>query len=584
MHLHTKTPLFLSTGATMPTASPLPVNRLILGDNLEVMKILEKESVDLVYLDPPFFSNRNYEVIWGDEGEIRSFKDRWSGGIEKYIDWLKERVELMYLLLKKNGSIFLHCDWHANAYIRVHILDKIFGERNFRNEITWKRAETVKGNFGQGKKALDHNTDTIFFYSKSPSTTFFQPFKGYSEEYIEQFYKYQDPDGRRYQLIAMDGPGGASKGNPQYEVMGVTKFWRYTKEKVDELIRKGLVVQTKPGNVPRKKQYLDEGKGVPLQTMWDDIPALHSQSKERIGYPTQKPEALMDRIIKMTSSEGDLVLDPFMGGGTTIAVAEKLMRRWIGIDQSVMAVKVTELRLEKEQRKLFSSFSTELHKYDYDALRYKDAFEFESWIIQQFGGIPNTKQRNDFGLDGRTEDGTPIQVKRSDNIGRSVVDNFFAAVQRSDKRLYDKNKKEKKSVGHIIAFSFSKGAIEEVSRLKNHESVSIKLVRVDEIVPIAAKPTVTVTMRELSRDTKGNCEIEFLAEGHSEAGIEFYAWDFDYDEKKGFVPFILIDKSGKHTHTFKAGVYTVAVKVVDNEGLESIETIKLKVNGKVKKL
>ena len=126
----------------------MTVNRLILGDNLEIMKSMESEYVDLIYLDPPFFSNRNYEVIWGDKGEIRSFQDRWSGGISHYVDWLKERVEEMYRILKPTGSIFLHCDWHANAYIRVQILDRIFGEKNFRNEIIWKRAETVKGNFG----------------------------------------------------------------------------------------------------------------------------------------------------------------------------------------------------------------------------------------------------------------------------------------------------------------------------------------------------------------------------------------------------------------------------------------------------
>jgi hypothetical protein len=181
-------------------------------------------------------------------------------------------------------------------------------------------------------------------------------------------------------------------------------------------------------------------------------------------------------------------------------------------------------------------------------------------------------------------DGTPIQVKRSDNIGRNVIDNFFAAIRRSDKKLYEKNKKEKNPVGYIIAFSFNKGTVAEVARLKLEENVVVKLVEVAEIVPIATKPTVTVTMQELSRDAKGNCEIEFSAEGHSEAGIEFFAWDFEYDEEKGFVPFIIIDKSGKHTHTFKAGVYTVAVKVVDNEGLESIETIQLKVNGGVKTL
>ncbi|MDR3273254.1 MAG: site-specific DNA-methyltransferase, partial [Flavobacteriaceae bacterium] len=343
----------------------MAINKLILGDNLEILKAMESETIDLIYLDPPFFSNRNYEVIWGDEGEVRSFQDRWSGGMEHYIAWLKERVAEMHRVLKPTGSIFLHCDWHADAYIRVEILDKIFGINNLRNEIIWKRAETVKGNFGQGKKSLDYNTDTIYYYSKSNQSTFIQPFKEYEEKYLEQFYKYTEPDGRRYQLVAIDGPGGASKGNPQYELMGVTRYWRYSKEKMDELVKQGLIVQLKQGNVPRKKQYLEDGKGVPVQNMWDDISALQSQSKERIGYPTQKPEALLQRIIEMASNEGDTVLDPFVGGGTTIAVADKLNRNWIGIDQSVQAVKVTEMRLDK-QRDLFSApFIVQLHKYDY---------------------------------------------------------------------------------------------------------------------------------------------------------------------------------------------------------------------------
>ena len=518
------------------------MNRLILGDNLEVMKTLEKESVDLIYLDPPFFSNRNYEIIWGDEGETRSFKDRWSGGIDHYIMWLKERVEQMYRLLKKTGSIFLHCDWHADAYIRVEILDKIFGKKSFRNEIVWHYT-------GWNKKLSDSfekRHDIIFYYAKKNNVA---KFNGYSKpwESVEEYVK------KRKQKVHKD--------------------------------KHGEYVLSDAGNGQRIKRYLKDAieYGSPVDDVWE-FDKINNSSKERIGYPTQKPEALMNRIIRMASNEGDLVLDPFMGGGTTIAVAEKLMRRWIGIDQSVMAVKVTELRLEKEQRKLFSSFTTELHKYDYDTLRYKNAFEFESWIIQQYGGEPQNKKGGDFGLDGKMPDSTPIQVKRSDNIGRNVVDNFKSAVERFDQRLFETNVAEEKPVGIIIAFSFGKGAIEEVSRLKNHQNVIIQLLRVDEIVPIATKPRVTVTMRELSRDAKGNCEIEFSAEGHSEAGIEFYAWDFDYSEEKGFVPSIIINKSGKHSHMFQAGVYTVAVKVVDNEGLESIETIKLKVNGEVKKL
>jgi hypothetical protein len=225
-----------------------------------------------------------------------------------------------------------------------------------------------------------------------------------------------------------------------------------------------------------------------------------------------------------------------------------------------------------------------LHKYDYDTLRYKNAFEFESWIVQQFGGASNTKQRNDFGLDGKMSDNTPIQVKRSDNIGRNVIDNFLSAVKRADKKLYDKNIEDKKPVGYIIAFSFGKGAVQEVARLKLEENIIIKLVTVEEIVPIAKKPAVTVEINELLRDAKGIREIEFIASGQSEAGIEFYSWDFEYNAEKGFRASVIIDKEGKQCTKLKAGPHNVAVKVVDNDGLESIEVIKLKVNGTVERV
>jgi adenine specific DNA methylase Mod len=232
----------------------MPINKLILGDNLEILKSMEAESVDLVYLDPPFFSNRNYEVIWGDAGEVRSFQDRWAGGVDHYIAWLKERVEQMHRILKLTGSIFLHCDWHANAYIRVDILDKIFGMNNFRNEIVWKRAETVKGNFGQGKKSLDYNTDTIFYYTKSNISAFIQPFALYDEKTINRDYKYFDSDGKRYRLTPLDGPGGAAKGNPYYEFLGVSRYWRYAKEEMENRYKHGRIVQNKPGAVPMQKK------------------------------------------------------------------------------------------------------------------------------------------------------------------------------------------------------------------------------------------------------------------------------------------------------------------------------------------
>jgi len=537
------------------------MNQLILGDNLEVLRKIDSESVDLIYLDPPFFSNRNYEVIWGDEGEIRSFKDRWSGGVDHYIAWLKERVIEMHRVLKQRGSIFLHCDWHANAYIRVEILDKIFGYNNFNSEIIWERTTNSGSSKGIAKK-FPNDHDTIFFYVKnSKGFNFKTQYRGYSEEYIKHYYIYDDNDGKgKYQVQALK---------------------TVSENRLKELESEGRLVPSS-GKYKRFKDYLSEKKGVPINDIWIDIEPVNPIGKEKIGYPTQKPERLLERIITCASNENDIILDPFVGGGTTIAVADKLNRQWIGIDQSVQAVKVTELRLQN-QRDLFSKpFVVQLHKYDYDTLRNKQAFEFETWIIEQFGGTANTKQRSDLGLDGKTKENTPIQVKRSDNIGRNVIDNFHSAVMRNDKALYEKNKSENKNVGIIIAFSFGKGAIQEVARLKNQENVIIQLTTVAEIVPIAKKPTLTLKFNDLGTDKKELREIEFIVTAESESGIEFYAWDFNYKADKGFNAEILLDKEGKQTYKFKAGSYSIAVKVFDNEGLENIEIINLKINGVIK--
>ena len=511
----------------------MEVNKLILGDNLEILKTIDSDSIDLIYLDPPFFSNRNYEVIWGDAGEVRSFQDRWSGGMDHYTGWLKERVEQMHRILKPTGSIFLHCDWHADAYIRVEILDKIFGMKNMVNHIIWCYSIG-----GKSKRAFGKKHDSIYFYSKGSNYTFNEKAASIERKPNSHMKTGVDENGRVYQ------------------------------EKISK------------GTGKRYIYYLDEGKIA--EDYWNDIETLNREDKERIGYPTQKPEALLKRIIECASNEGDTVLDPFVGGGTTIAVADRLNRKWIGIDQSVQAVKVTELRLGRQHDMFSAPFTVQLHKYDYDTLRYGNAFEFESWIVQQFGGVSNSKQRGDFGLDGKMPDNTPIQVKRSDNIGRNVVDNFMAAAMRSDKKLFDKNVEEKKPVGYIIAFSFGKGAVEEVARLKLKEGIIIELVTVEKIVPISKKPSIRVEFTELGQDEKGVREIQMLAFGESEAGIEFYSWNLNYNSEKGFKADIMIDKEGKQIVKFRGGgTYNVAVKVVDNDGLENIEVVKLKVNGTV---
>lgn len=573
----------------------MEINRLILGDNLEVLKRIDSESVDLIYLDPPFFSNRNYEVIWGDEGEVRSFKDRWSGGIDHYIAWLKERVIEMHRVLKDTGSIFLHCDWHANAYIRVEILDRIFGYQNFRGEIIWQRTNA----HNDAKKKLSVLSDTIWYYTKS-NKYFYKPVYGkLNESYIDETYNNEDSRGK-YKSDDMTAPG-VNQNDLEWKGFHPSKKGRHwainkeavigllgeeraekmnTIEKMNILYENGYIEISKNGT-PRFKRYLDTSKGKLIGNVWLDINNVQSQAKERIGYPTQKPEALVQRIIEMASIEDDIVLDPFVGGGTTISVAEKLKRRWIGVDQSVQAIKVTEMRLQKSQDLFSSPFSVELHKYDYDTLRYKNAFEFESWIVEQYGGISNRRQRNDFGLDGKMPDNTPIQVKRSDNIGRNVIDNFYSAVQRSDKQLFDKKKQNQEPVGYIIAFSFSRGAIQEVARLKNTEGVIIKLVDVGDIVPISKKPLIKVSIKNQGRDNKGASVLEFEVSGTSDAGVEFYSWDFTYSESEGFKADVMIDKEGKETIKLKPGKHTIAVKAVDNDGLEAIEVLKIKVNGEV---
>jgi DNA modification methylase len=494
--------------------------------------------VDLIYLDPPFFSNRNYEVIWGDEAEKRSFIDRWSGGIDQYIAWLYERVEQMHRVLKPTGSLYLHCDWHADAYIRVLILDKIFGAGNFRNEIAWCY-------YGPSntKRYFPRKHDAVFYYVKD----------------IKEAYVFNEDEVRI----------GYKKSN--FATGKTALSGRKDDEYLKELDNRGKIIED----------------------WWMEFPSGgHISSKERIGYPTQKPEALMERIIKASSNKGDLVLDPFMGGGTTMAVADKLGRKWIGIDQSPMAVKVTEFRIEKQygalegQETLFPApYVVQLYKYDRDLLFNEDPFKFETWIIQQFGGAPQNKKGGDKGVDGKTLEGVPIQVKQSTGIGVNVVKNFYVSAKQFNKMLFEKNVLEKKPVGYIIAFSFGKGAVEEAARLKNSENIIIKLVTVEDIVPLSIKPAVAVHINELSRDEKGVRQIEFTAVGESPAGIEFYSWDFDYNVKqKKFKPAVIMDKEGKQVVPLKPGAHTIAVKVVDNDGLENIEVIKLTINGGVQRV
>ena len=421
------------------------MNTLYYGDNLDVLRRhIADDSVDLIYLDPPFKSNQNYNVLFAEQdgsrsvAQIRAFEDTWrwdqaaaeafqevvEGGGDvslamqafrqalgdndmlAYLSMMAPRLIEMRRALKPTGSIYLHCDPTASHYLKM-LMDGVYGPANFRNEIVWKRVSTVKGNVGQGSKLWGPNTDSLLFYVKTSNYKFKQIFKPYSEDYIKTFYRHTEEDtGRVYRLISMIGPGGASKGNPHYEVMGVTRYWRYSKKTMKQLIDDGKVVQTKPGTVPQRKQYLDDGKGVSVQTLWDDIEALSPSARERLGYPTQKPEALLERLIEASTDNGDTVLDPFCGCGTAIAVAQRLNRRWIGIDVTHLAITLIKHRLQsafdEQVRETYDVIGEPTSLPDARSLASDDPYQFQWWALGLVGARPvEQKKGADKGIDGR---------------------------------------------------------------------------------------------------------------------------------------------------------------------------------------
>ena len=352
------------------------------GDNLEILRGLNSASVDLIYLDPPFNSNRNYAAPVGSAAAGAAFKDTWTlsdldvawmglvadeqpsmykvlqaaglthgKGMQSYLCMMAVRLLEMRRVLKDTGSIYLHCDPTASHYLKL-LMDSIYGDRNFRSEIIWKRT-TAHNDGAQGRRQHGRVHDVLFFYTKSDQWTWNTIYTDYEPEYVARFSLIEPETNRRYTLDNLTGPGGASKGNPQYAVMGITRYWRYSEERMQQLIAAGRIVQSRPGAVPRYKRYLDEMPGLPLQDSWADIAPINSQAKERIGYPTQKPLALLERIIKASSNEGDVVLDPFCGCATACVAADNLGRRWIGIDISPKAVELVNMRLQEAMGDLF---------------------------------------------------------------------------------------------------------------------------------------------------------------------------------------------------------------------------------------
>lgn len=420
------------------------MNHLYYGDNLDVLgRHIKDETVDLVYLDPPFKSNQDYNVLFKEKdgtaaaSQFKAFEDTWEwnqdsaalyeqlvegGGrvsvvmqafrlflgtndLLAYLTMMAPRLVELHRVLKPTGSLYLHCDPTASHYLKL-LLDAIFAPEHFQSEIIWKRS-SAHSDTKQGRTIHGHIHDTILFYTKGQTWTWNPQYTPYDQEYVDQFYRHiEEGTGRRYRLGDLTGPGGAAKGNPEYEVMGVTRFWRYSREKMKDLIDKGRVVQTSPGAVPAYKRYLDEMPGVPLQDVWTDIGPVAAQAAERLGYPTQKPESLLERIIRTSSNAGDTVLDPFCGCGTAIAVAQRLNRNWIGIDVTHLAIGLIKKRL----RDHFPELPADSYEVkgeptsvpDAQQLAKDDAFDFQWWALTLVGArLTDRKKGADQGIDGR---------------------------------------------------------------------------------------------------------------------------------------------------------------------------------------
>lgn len=318
----------------------MQVNQIVHGDCVKRLGVFPDSVADLVYLDPPFFAGRVYSCE--RSGKDFSFSDVWEDGLDQYLKTMDVVIRQSHRILKKTGLLFLHCDWHASHYLKV-LVDKIFDYRNFRNEIVWKRHNSHSDS-AQGAKNFGRVHDVIFIFSKSSDYKWNAIYTPYSQKYVDKFYRFVNNDGRRYALGDLSGPGGKSKGNPKFSINGHVRYWRFNETKMNSLIQEGRIIFSNSG-FPYYKRFLDEMKGLAVQDVWDDIDSPQVSKKEDVGYPTQKPVSLLERIISVATDENDLVVDPFCGSGTALLAAKKLKRNCIGIDINPLACELSKQRL-----------------------------------------------------------------------------------------------------------------------------------------------------------------------------------------------------------------------------------------------
>jgi DNA modification methylase len=466
-----------------PRQNPV-LNQLFYGDNLAVLRDhIADQSVDLIYLDPPFNSRQDYNVLFAEKdgarsaSQITAFKDTWEwneesslayeqvveaggrvaeamrafrtllGGTDMlaYLAMMAPRLVELRRVLKESGSIYLHCDPTASHYLKL-LMDAVFGATFFRNEIIWQRT-SAHANVSQKFGAVH---DVLLFFTKGPKPGWTQQFVPYTDEYKDIFFDQIDEHGCRYFRRDLTASMSRASTGQIYEWHGITpppsRCWAMSKENMDELEAKGRIHWPKKrGGMPRLKLYPEDQPGVTLSDVWTDVKTMHNLSVERLGYPTQKPEALLERILRASSNEGDVVLDPFCGCGTTVQVAQKLNRRWIGIDITHLAIGLIKTRLDDaygpEIRQTYEVIGEPTDVAGAAQLAEENKYQFQYWALGLCGARPTEgiKKGADRGIDGRLyfhDDNTGaskqiiFSVKGGHNIGVSEVRDLIGVLQR----------------------------------------------------------------------------------------------------------------------------------------------------------
>lgn len=458
-------------------------NKLFYGDNLDVLREhVASESVDLVYLDPPFNSNANYNILFksktgdGSDAQIEAFEDTWhwndkaedafdqvmrsglTGASEllramrgflgdndmmAYLAMMAIRLIELHRVLKGTGSLYLHCDTTASHYLKL-LLDGVFGAENYRNEIVWKRTSA----HADASRNLAAVHDIIFRYTKTNRASWNQIYRPYDHAYVTEHFVHLDPDGRRFRRSDLVSPSVRPNLRYDYTASNGRTYkahengWKVSRPVMEQLDRENrLFFPAKEDARLRKKIYLDESPGVPLTDVWDDLPPIHASAAERLGYPTQKPLALLERIISASSNEGDVILDPFCGCGTAVHAAQKLGRQWIGIDITHLAITLIEKRLKDA----FPSIAFEVHGTPKDLasaqdLAQRDKYQFQWWAVSMVDALPfgGKKKGADGGIDGiiyfkpdgkRTEKAL-VSVKGGGSVSVNMIRDLHSAMER----------------------------------------------------------------------------------------------------------------------------------------------------------